>query len=199
MNTIAKLKFPDVLKSLTAIGVMFKMLSVTLDSVTKSLSKNGSKGLIKAGVSLLLVAEAINILAKAMTKMAGLSLKELGKGLVGIGGGLAELCAGLKVLDGTKVSLRTSVAMLALAESCKILADALEKFGDMKWDEIKRGLVGMGGALAELVVSLAVLKKVGGGKSLLGSVSILIVVQSLKKMADGLKSFGEMSWDEIKL
>ena len=198
MNTIAKLKFPDVLKSLTAIGVMFKMLSVTLDSVTKSLSKNGSKGLIKAGVSLLLIAEAINILAKAMTKMAGLSLKEIGKGLIGIGVGLAELCAGLKVLDGTKVSLRTSVAMLALAESCKILADALEKFGDMKWDEIKRGLAGMGGALAELVISLAVLNKIGGGSSLLGSVSILIAVQSLKKMADGLKSFGSMSWDEIK-
>jgi tape measure domain-containing protein len=198
MNTIAKLKFPDVLKSLTAIGVMFKMLSVTLDSVTKSLSKNGSKGLIKAGVSLLLIAEAINILAKAMTKMAGLSLKEIGKGLIGIGGGLAELCAGLKVLDGTKVSLRTSVAMLALAESCKILADALEKFGKMKWDEIKHGLVGMGGALAELVISLGVLNKFGGGGSLLGSVSILIVVQSLKKMADGLKSFGDMKWDEIK-
>jgi tape measure domain-containing protein len=198
MNTIAKLKFPDVLKSLTAIGVMFKMLSVTLDSVTKSLSKNGSKGLIKAGVSLLLIAEAISILAKAMTKMAGLSLKEIGKGLIGIGGGLAELCAGLKVLDGTKVSLRTSVAMLALAESCKILADALEKFGKMKWDEIKHGLVGMGGALAELVISLGVLNKFGGGGSLLGSVSILIVVQSLKKMADGLKSFGDMKWDEIK-
>ena len=198
MNTIAKLKFPDVLKSLTAIGVMFKMLSVTLDSVTKSLSKNGSKGLIKAGVTLLLIAEAISILAKAMTKMAGLSLKEIGKGLIGIGGGLAELCAGLKVLDGTKVSLRTSVAMLALAESCKILADALEKFGKMKWDEIKHGLVGMGGALAELVISLGVLNKFGGGGSLLGSVSILIVVQSLKKMADGLKSFGDMKWDEIK-
>ena len=198
MNSMSDLRFPDILKSLTAIGLMLGMLTITLDSMSKSLNKTGSKGLIKAGVSLILVAEAINILAKAMSNIGELSIYDIGKGLVGIGGGLIELCAALKVLDGTKVSFRTSLSMLALAESCNILVNALNKFGTMQWDEIKRGLVGMGGALSELVAALAILNKFGGGGSIVGAASIFVVVRSLKRLSDALKEFGNLSWDEIK-
>ena len=198
MNSMSNLRFPDILKSLTAIGLMLGMLTITLDSMSKSLNKTGSKGLIKAGVSLLLVAEAINILAKAMGNIGELSINDIGKGLIGIGGGLIELCAALKVLNGTKISFRTSLSMLALAESCNILANALDKFSNMQWDEIKRGLVGMGGALGELVAALAILNKFGGAGSILGAASIFIIVRSLKKLSDALKEFGNLSWDEVK-
>ena len=198
MNSMSNLRFPDILKSLTAIGLMLGMLTITLDSMSKSLNKTGSKGLIKAGVSLVLVAEAINILAKAMGNIGELSINDIGKGLIGIGGGLIELCTALKVLNGTKISFRTSLSMLALAESCNILANALDKFSNMQWDEIKRGLVGMGGALGELVAALAVLNKFGGAGSILGATSIFVIVRSLKKLSDALKEFGNLSWDEIK-
>ena len=198
MNSMSNLRFPDILKSLTAIGLMLGMLTITLDSMSKSLNKTGSKGLIKAGVSLVLVAEAINILAKAMGNIGELSINDIGKGLIGIGGGLIELCAALKVLNGTKISFRTSLSMLALAESCNILANALDKFSNMQWDEIKRGLVGMGGALGELVAALAILNKFGGAGSILGAASIFVIVRSLKKLSDALKEFGNLSWDEIK-
>jgi hypothetical protein len=198
MNSMSNLRFPDILKSLTAIGLMLGMLTITLDSMSKSLNKTGSKGLIKAGVSLVLVAEAINILAKAMRNIGELSINDIGKGLIGIGGGLIELCAALKVLNGTKISFRTSLSMLALAESCNILANALDKFSNMQWDEIKRGLVGMGGALGELVAALAILNKFGGAGSILGAASIFVIVRSLKKLSDALKEFGNLSWDEVK-
>ena len=198
MNSMSNLRFPDILKSLTAIGLMLGMLTITLDSMSKSLNKTGSKGLIKAGVSLVLVAEAINILAKAMGNIGELSINDIGKGLIGIGGGLIELCAALKVLNGTKISFRTSLSMLALAESCNILANALDKFSNMQWDEIKRGLVGMGGALGELVAALAILNKFGGAGSILGAASIFVIVRSLKKLSDALKEFGNLSWDEVK-
>ena len=198
MNSMSNLRFPDILKSLTAIGLMLGMLTITLDSMSKSLNKTGSKGLIKAGVSLVLVAEAINILAKAMRNIGELSINDIGKGLIGIGGGLIELCAALKVLNGTKISFRTSLSMLALAESCNILANALDKFSNMQWDEIIRGLVGMGGALGELVAALAILNKFGGAGSILGAASIFVIVRSLKKLSDALKEFGNLSWDEVK-
>lgn len=198
MKTISELDAGQITKSLVAIGVMLGMLSITMKSITKTLSGLGSKGLIKAGVSLVLVAASVSILAGALKKMSDLSLAELAKGLLGIGVMLGELAIGLKIIGKTKIPLSTSVAMVALAVSCKILAGALEKFGDMSWDEITKGLAAMGGALAELVVAVSVLGKFGGGKSLFGSVAILITVQSLSKLADGLKKFGDMSWDTIK-
>ena len=198
MNSMSNLRFPDILKSLTAIGLMLGMLTITLDSMSKSLNKTGSKGLIKAGVSLVLVAEAINILAKAMGNIGELSINDIGKGLIGIGGGLIELCAALKVLNGTKISFRTSLSMLALAESCNILANALDKFSNMQWDEIKRGLVGMGGALLEVGGMSGSLGKISGFSGILGAGTIFVAIQGLNDIADAFCKFSNMQWDEIK-
>ena len=198
MKAISDLDVGQITKSLLAIGAMLGMLSITMGSITKTLSGLGSVGLVKAGGSLVLVAAAVAILAGAMKKLADLSLGDIAKGLIALGGGLLELSLGLKIIDKTKISLRTSIAMVALAASCSILADALKKFSELSMNEIGRGLVGMGGALAELVVAMSLLNKFGGGKSIFGSLGILIAVQSLSKMADGLKKFGQMSWDTIK-
>ena len=197
MATLSKLDAGDIAKSLGAIAAMLTMLSITIRSITKSLHKFDSKGLIKAAFALILVAAAIRILSGAIEKIGALPFSDVVKGLVGVGGGLAALTIALKYIDGKKVPLRTSIAILALAEACKILADAMVKFGGMQWNEIARGLVGMGGALGELVVAVSILQKFGGFKSLLSSVGMLIMVQSLSELAEGLKSFAEMSWDEI--
>ena len=197
LKSIAGLKGEDVAKSLTAIAAMFVMLNVAFKSINKTLDKYKPAGLVKAAASILLISFAIKTLASAMVKMSGLSWNEIVKGLFAIGVGLTELCLGLKAIDKVKVSISTSIAMLALAESCKILGDALTKFGGMSWSEIARGLVGMGGALAELVIALKSLDKLGGMKSIFSSAGLLIAVQSLGKMADSLKKFGGMSWSEI--
>ena len=197
LNTLSQIDAGAALKGISTMAAMFKMLTKSLDSITKTLSKNGSKGLGKASISLILIAESMKVLASAMAKFGGLSLKEIAKGLIGVGGGLTILCVGLKALNGVKVPLRTSISLLAIAESCKILGDAMSKFSGFSWDEIGRSLTAMGGALGELVVALGILNKVSGLGSLAGSVSTLIIVQSLSGLADGLSKFGGLSWDEI--
>ena len=197
LNSIAKIEAEKIIKSLTAIGVMLGALSGTLFLITKILSANGSKGLIKAGASLVLIAEAVKILADAMTKMSDLSWEEIGKGLTALGGGLLELSVALKIINGTKVSLSTSVAMIALAEACKVLGDALAKFATFSWDEIARGLTAMGGALAELTASLSILSKAGGFGALLGGTGMLVAVQSLDEISENLERLGNLSWDQI--
>lgn len=197
LNTLSQLDVGSALKGISAMAAMFKMLTKSLDSITKTLSKNGSKGLMKASFSLILIAESMKVLALAMAKFGSLSLAELAKGLIGVGGGLAIFCVGLKALNGVKISLTTSISLLAVAESCKILGDAMGEFSGLSWEEIGRSLVAMGGALGELVVALGILNKVSGLGSLAGSVSTLIIVQSLSGLADGLSKFGGLSWDEI--
>lgn len=197
LNTLSQLDVGAALKGISAMAAMFKMLTRSLDSITKTLSKNGSKGLGKASISLILIAESMKVLASAMAKFGSLSLAELAKGLIGVGGGLAIFCVGLKALNGVKIPLSTSISLLAIAESCKILGDAMSKFSGFSWEEIGRSLTAMGGALGELVVALGILNKVSGLGSLAGSVSTLIIVQSLSGLADGLSKFGGLSWDEI--
>lgn len=199
MKAISELDVGQIIKSLTAIGIMLAMLSSTMGSISKTLYGFGSKEQIKAGVSIVFVAAALNILASAMKKIADLSLAELGKGLIGVGTGLAILAIGLKKIDKVNISVSTSLAILALAVSCRILAGALQKFGDMSWDEIAKGIAAMGGALAELVAAVSILSKYSDAKSLLGTLSIIGISLALGKVADALKKIGDMSWDQIKL
>ena len=197
LNSIAKLNVKQIGKGLTAIGVMIAELNLGFRSITKSIKKFDSKGVIRAGISLMTIAGAVLILAQAAETFSDLSLEEIGKGLVGVGGSLLVLTGAIKIIGKSKVSLSTSVAIVALAESCKMLAEAVESFGNMSWDEIARGLTAMGGALTELTASVSVLGKFGGIKSLLGSASILIVTQGLNDIYQSLKDFGGMRWDEI--
>lgn len=198
LNSIAKIDPDKVVTSLSDIGVMLGELSGTLFVITKVLSKNGSKGLIKAGASMVLIAAAVKVLAAAMVKMADLSWEKIGKGLTAMGGGLLELSAAMKIINGAKVSLSTSVAMLALAKSCQMLGDALAKFSVFSWDEIGRGLSAMGGALAEMTASLSVLSKAGGFGALLGGTGMLIAVQSLDEISENIERLGNLSWEQIK-
>lgn len=198
LNSIAKIDPDKVVTSLSAIGVMLGELSGTLFVITKVLSKNGSKGLIKAGASMALIAAAVKVLVDAMIKMADLSLEKIGKGLTAMGGGLLELSAAMKIINGAKVSLSTSIAMLALAKSCQMLGNALAIFSVFSWDEIGRGLSAMGGALAEMTASLSVLSKTGGFGALLGGTGMLIAVQSLDEISENLERLGNLSWEQIK-
>ena len=197
LRTISELSVPDIAKSLLAIGLMMGMLTLTFKSFTKTLSKFDSKGMVTSALALILIAKAVDILAGAMVDVSDLSLEQVAKGLAAIGGALFELCMAVKIIGSSKTSLSTAVTIVALAYSCKILGEALQSFGSMSWDEIGRGLTAMGGALAELTAVMVVLSKFSGGGALLGGLGILIAVQSLDDLANALKSFGGMAWDEI--
>ena len=197
LNTLAKLNMQDVSKGLFAIGVMLGELTGAFALINKGLSKFNSKGLIKSGIALILLASAVRIMSGSLVELSELSLAEISKGLLALGGSIGELVAGIKIIDGVKISLKTSIAVLALAKACEILSDAFIKFSSAQWDEIGRGLVAMGGALGELVGAIVILQKFGGVKSLFGSLGILILVQGLSDFSDALKKFGGMQWDEI--
>ena len=197
LRKISELEPEQIAYSLVTIRLLIASLNSGFKSLTKTLSKFNAKGTIKASLAMIAIAEAINILADALVIFADLSMEEIGRGLLTVAGTLIELTLALKIIDGVKISLRTSLALIALAEACKMLSEALVGFAQLNLDEIDRGLSAMGGALLELTVALGILSKVGGGGALLGSVGILIAVQSLDEISENLERLGKLSWDEI--
>ena len=219
-SKISELDGQGIAKSLLAIGSGLGMMVAALNLMPKSnslinsstsksrgflssftsgkiFSASTSTDVMESGISMMFMAEALKILADAMTAISKLSLKDIGAGLIGIAGDMAILCYGLKAVNGTIVPVRTSLAMMVLAKSCKTLAEAFISFTEFSWDEIARGLVAMGGALGELTAVMVVLGKYGGFSDIFASTGILITVKSLGDLATHLKSFGEMGWDEI--
>lgn len=76
------------------------------------------------------------------------------------------------------------------------LVDALAKFGSMSWEEIQRGLVAMGGALAEALFILGRSRCHCWLSGLLGAGSILLTIQGLSDLADALAKFGSIPWEQ---
>ena len=197
LKTISEINVEKTIKSLISIGIMFTMLSTSFKRIWNSLNGGFTKGLISAGIYMMAVAKAISVLAGAMKEIGSLSLEGVAKGLAGIGGSMLILVGGLKAIQGSKVGISAIITVTILANAMKTMSKSLVELGSLKWSEVGRGLTAMGGALTELLVTMKILSKVGGAKSLTGSVGLLIMTKSLGDIADALTKLGKMSWGEV--
>ena len=197
LRSIAALDAADITKSVIAIGTMFLMLNRSFKFISNAIASFKGKGLVKAGISVMALAKAIDILASAMQKLAKIDEYNLAKSLIALAISMKILTKGFEAISMAPIPISTSIAIIALAEACKMLGDALQKFSGLSWEGIAKGLIGMGGALAELTIVMKALGKTSGFKSLAGAVSILIAVQSLDEIAEALASIGKLSWKTI--
>ena len=194
LDTLSKLDANQAIGGVSVIGALMAELNVSL----KSISGMDSKGVMKSAAAMILVAKAVNTLSKSVAMVGSLSFNQIVKGLGGVSVELYALSKAAQALSKTKVSLKSSAAVLALAEACKILSDAVEKIGSMNFKSIVKGVSGIGAVLTELVGATVILDKFSGGKGTLkGAAAVLILAQALSKIGPALSSVGSLSWEQI--
>lgn len=176
--------------SLGAITVMFADLIGAM-AIFEKLGGSQSKG---AG-NLIAFAAAILVLSSAVKKMADLSWEELAEGLVGVGVLLAELDAFMATAKFSKGSMTTATGMVIMAAAIKILASVASDMADLSWEQMAKGLVGVGVLLAEIDIFLNTAKF--SGKAMTTATGIVILSAALKILASVCKDFGQMEWREI--
>ena len=198
IERLSKLNPEQVAGGILAISVMMKVLNRAFKDLVSSMKDYGQLNTVKAAVSLMLMAQAVKMLAKAVETFSNMSWEELAKGLIGVRVAISGLTKGLSAIKDVKISPVTAVSLLILAESIKILGKAAQIFANMSWEEIGKGLAGMGGALTEFVGASAVLNRFSGGKSIGGATSILIMSISMGMIAKNLKSLSDLSWEQIQ-
>ena len=195
LDTLSNLDAGQAISGVAVIGTLMTELNVSL----KSISGVNSKGIIKSAAAMILVAKAVNTLSKAIASVGSLSFNQIVKGLGGVSVSLFALSKAAQTIGKTKVSLKSSIAVLALSEACKILSKAVEKIGSMNFKSIVKGVGGIGAVLTELVGATVILDKFTGGKgAVTGAAAVLILAQALSKIGPALESVGKLSWDKIK-
>lgn len=142
------------------------------------------------GFALIEIAAALKILASALSDFGSMSWGEIAKGLVAMGGGLLEIAAAINFMPKNIIGIGTGMVIVGAA--LNVIANAIGDFGGYSWEEIAKGLIAMGGALAELVVGLNLMSG-----TLAGSAAMLIAAGALAVLAPTLSSLGSMSWEEI--
>ena len=163
-------------------------------------SLNAFTGSVKA-FTLVEIAGSIALLVGSMEKIAALSGGEVVGGVSAIGGMMTELNISLKSITktikgvNTTDLIKTGAALIEFAKAVDMLADAMSTIGNLKWDEIAKGLTGMGGAMAELVAAAKGLSYAKVDLKTAGS--LIAMAQAVKMVADPLKKLGNMSWDQV--
>lgn len=181
---LGSLDFGQLVKGLGSIGVLLAEITV----FTKL--TGDAKGLVSTGLAMIGIGAAMKIFASAMGDFGNLDWNQIAKGLVAMGGALAEVAIAMKVMPKNTISV--GIGLIAVGAALEIVANALGKMGGMTWEEIAKGLVTMGGALAELAIGLNVMNG-----TLPGSAAMLVAAGALAILTPVLLALGSMSWESI--
>lgn len=180
--------------SLGAITVLFANLLGAMAIFNKISSDTGK--VAKACTAMIAMSVAVSILAGALKKVSDLDWGELARGLVGIAGLTTIVVASSKAMEsGQKQVMKGATSLIIFGAAIKILASACKDLSKLQWDELGRGLTGVGVLFAEIAVFLRVAKF--NGKMLSTATGIVILAAAMKVLASACKDFGQMEWSEI--
>lgn len=180
--------------ALGGITVLFADLMASMAIFNKISGQ--ATGVVKSTTAMLGISTAVLLLASALKKIGDLDAKQLATGLVGVVGLTTTMVAAAKVMgSGTQTIIKGSTQMVIFAAAIKVLASACEDLSTLSWEELAKGLVGVGVLLAE--VSLFMNTAKFSGKSITTATGIVILAAAMKVLASACEDFGGMKWGEI--
>lgn len=160
------------------------------------LGKSSIKVAVTAA-SLVVLALALSIMGANLKMLSGLQLDEIGRGLLALGGSMAILAVGARVIGGTSLKLAaTAAGILLLATSLVVLSVALQRLSALQLDEIGRGLLALGGIMAELAVFTKLVSK-GGPNMIAMGAGLLLVASSMMIFAKAMRRMANLQLDQI--
>ena len=169
-------------------------LTTMMVAAAKAMSSN-SKTIIKGATQMVIFAATIKILASVCEQLAKLDWNQLAKGLVGVGVLLAEVSLFLRTAKFSGKSITTATGIVILSAAIKVLASACKDFGEMKWEDIGKGLASIAVLLAEIT---AFTKLTGNAQNVISTgVALIAIAAAMKILASAVKDFSTMQWGEI--
>lgn len=181
--------------SLSAITVLFIDLMGAMAVFNKI--GGGPKGAIKGIAFMLAMSVAVLILSSALKKVANLDQEEIKTGLIGIAGLTAIVVAFAKIMSKNSGKIaKGSTSLVIFAFSIKILASVCKELASLSWNDLKKGLLGVGVLMGEVAVFLALAKM--DKKAFKTALGIVALSVAIKILASACKDFASLNVDELK-
>jgi tape measure domain-containing protein len=172
--------------------IALALLMTTLVAATNRLDTN-NPGIIRTAAGLVILAVAIKVLVSSVKELGTMDWQSLAKGLVGVGALLASLALFTKFAEADKGGISQGLGIILLATGLKILASAVGDFVQFNWEQIARGMAGIGVGLGLMTAALNLMPE----SSIFKAASLVIVAASLQLIADGVAKMSGLQWGEI--
>lgn len=187
VKKLGELDTDTLIKGLTSVGALLSELALFMMS-----SKFGSFKPTQA-VGIVILSAALLILQKAVEGFGSLNTEILLTGLIAVGIVLTEIAAFSLAAGESKHILKTSISLVIMAKAIEMLQKPMSDFGNMDWVQIGKGLVAVGGALAEITLAMRLMPK----NTLTVGIGLLAVAGSLTIIGKVVMDMSTMSWEEI--
>jgi tape measure domain-containing protein len=186
IKNLSSLSWEELAKGL--IGVTVALVALT--GSTQLITAN-TKGLVRAGISMMIISTALIILAKAVKSFAEMSWGDMARGLAGAAGGLVALAGAMHIMP--KGMLLQSASIIAIAVGLRILANAVAAFADIPKEDLARGMFGIGGGLVVIAGAMHLMP----GNMLLTGAGLIAVSIGLRIMAGAVRAMGAMELEQL--
>ena len=187
MQNIGNMDWSSIAKSVAGIGAVLAEVAI-FDKYS-----GNAQNVLKTSTSLVIIAGAMNVMYYAMQKIGTMDWSSIAKGLTGMGGALAEISLFSNFTGNAQNIIKSSIALGIMSGTMMTLGDAFKSFGSMDLGSIGKGLLGMGGALAEISISLNTLPK----NMPTIAFGLIEVGTALNIIAEAMKSMSSISWEGI--
>ena len=187
MQNIGNMDWSSIAKSVTGIGGVLAEVSI-FDKYSGK-----AQNVLKTSTSLVIISGAMNVMYYAMQNIGNMDWSSITKGLAGIGGALAEISLFSNFTGKAENIIKSSVALGIMSGAMITLGNAFNSFGSMDLASIGKGLLGMGGSLAEISISLNTLPK--NMPTL--AFGLIEVGTALNIIGEAMKSIGSISWEGL--
>lgn len=191
ISSIKPEKLNTGLKGITA---AFAELILAMQSISKITADPAKLSAI--GLSMILVSVAVLILASAVKSLAKLKVEDAIKGIAGVGILLKMIS---QFLNGTYFGddhvVKNALGMIFIAAALKILVSACEKIGQIPFNKLVKGLIGVGALLKE--VSLFLSNTKFGPKAISNAIGMVIMAAAIRLLGNSVEFFGNLEWGVI--
>lgn len=176
-------------------GVFLGLLGVMKALVLISKEVSALK-LMAVSAGMVAVSSAVLVLSGALKVVSTIDKSNLLASVAALGGVMAELTVVGAILSKDEARfLKGATGLIAFAGAVGILTTALKALSSLKLEEMGKGLAGISGIAAVLVLTA---KLMNGVKFGIGNgAAFLMLAGSMNLLVSAFKSFGEMDWTEI--
>lgn len=178
---------------------LFEKINGALDGLTGTLKSMQAN--VKAE-TLMKIAIAVGVLTVSIVALSLIDSDALAKAMVAITVGFGQLIGAMSLLEnigsgvmsGVKVGI-LAASMILLASAMAILSIAVKNLSSLGWEELAKGLIGIGVGLGIMIAALYLLPPSAG--MIASGAAMVVISAALLLLSQAVKSFAEMSWAEL--
>lgn len=155
-----------------------------------------TKQLNKMAQSMVVFAFAIKILTESMMSLAQLDWGQVARGVTALAGMAVIVSGMIKVLGKLDKVAQISFELIAFSTAIKIMSNALIATAQLKWDEVARGIAGLAGSFAIIIIAMRQLDK-ASIQMAKNTIVLVLIAGAIKRLHDSMATFKDLDFSTI--